>query len=235
MRFDRVSSRRAPEIGSSVGGLFAAIALFLMTPSAAYAETVDLATLLANSGFEDDLVHSSWTATKKSNNYLLNAPVVNPVIVPKGETDALDAPSGDNFVGVLNPGDQDINGRVVHQPVAGVFARLTTFKLTLFANRGRLAGAATPLFESVPSEVTLQLLGWGAGSVPVVNPNTDDWSRKPLVVISQSFTAWGPNGEWASQIFQFQINTELRYVSLAITGKNHKRASYAAFDVLVVE
>jgi hypothetical protein len=31
---------------------------------------------------------------------------------------------------------------------------------------------------------------------------------------------------------QFQINTELRYVSLAITRKNHKSASYAAFDVL---
>jgi hypothetical protein len=112
------------EIGSSVGGLFVAIALCLMTPSAANAETVDLTILLANSGFEDDFVHPSGTATKKSKNYLLSAPFVNPI------------------------------------------------------------------------------------------------------------TAWAPNGEWASQIFQFQINTELRYVSLAITRKNHKSASYAAFDVL---
>jgi len=28
---------------------------------------------------------------------------------------------------------------------------------------------------------------------------------------------------------------DLGYVSLAITAKNHKRASYAAFDVLAVE
>jgi len=190
MRFDLASPRRAPRMSSTVGGLFVAIALSLMTPSAAFAATVELAPLLSNGGFGDDLV--DWTATKKSNNYLLSAPVVNPAIVPKGETTALEAPSGDNFVGVLNPGDQDINGRVVHQPVAplaGVFARGTTFKLTLFANRGRLAGASTPLFESAPSEVTLQLLGWRAGSLPVVNPSTDDWSRQPSVVISRSFTA----------------------------------------------
>lgn len=80
--------------------------------------------------------------------------------------------------------------------------------------------------------MSLQLVGWTAGALPIVNLENDNWSRTPKLTISRSFTNWGPNGEWASQTFQFVANAQLRYVSLALTAKNHKRGSYAAFDIL---
>jgi len=49
--------------------------------------------------------------------------------------------------------------------------------------------------------------------------------------VVQVFTDWAENGEWASQTFEFVTTKALQYVSLAITGVNHKNASYVAFDV----
>jgi hypothetical protein len=67
--------------------------------------------------------------------------------------------------------------------------------------------------------------------VPVVNPETDNWSRTPNAVMSRAFSAWPASGSWASQTFQFVIGVDQQYVALALTGKNHTAASYVAFDV----
>ena len=130
---------------------------------------VDLAQVLGNSGYESGL--AQWTATKPSKTYQLNAPAVNPTIVPKGTTTALKAPAGNNFIGILNPGDSDISGKPVHQAVAGSFEQGSLFQMTVFANRGRLAGASPPVFDSAPSEVLVTFFGWGAGA-PASNCNS---------------------------------------------------------------
>jgi hypothetical protein len=143
----------------------------------------------------------------------------------------LQAPAGKHFIGILNPNDQDISGKLVHTAVAGSFPAGTVFQVTVWANRGRLAGAKTTLFDSSPSELLVQFSGWGAGNLPTVNPNTDNWSRQPIVKKGQAFTNWAANGQWASQTFQFVTDKALSYVSLSIAGMNHKNASYVAFDV----
>ncbi|MGE4096170.1 MAG: hypothetical protein AB7G75_35660, partial [Candidatus Binatia bacterium] len=194
------------------------------------AEPADPESILGNSGFESDLTHSQWTATKPNKTYSTSAPVVNPIIVPKGKTDSLKAPAGNNFVGILNPKDQDISGKLVHTAVAGPFPEGTVFEVTIFANRGRLAGAKSSLFETSPSEVLVQFFGWGVGKLPTINPNTDDWSRRPSVRTRDVFTNWAANGEWASQTFQFVADRDLSYISLSVAGMNHKNASYVAFD-----
>ena len=105
------------------------------------------------------------------------------------------------------------------------------FHVTVWANRGRLSGAKSSEFESQPSEVSVQLFGWGPGSTPVVNPNTDDWSRTPRVNLLRSFTNWAANAEWAAQTFEFTIPQEIAYSALALTGKNYIKATYVAFDL----
>ena len=209
----------------------AAVLLSAMSLQSAAAAVVDLAALLANSGFESDLAHSKWTATKKSLNYRLDAPVVNPNIVPWGASRSLAAPAGRNFIGVRNPLDQDINGRLVHVPVSGLFPAGTTFTITAFGNRGRLSTAPSGQLGNNPPTLSLQLFTWPAGSTPVVNPETDNWSRSPGAIFTRQFTAWAPSGTWTSQTFQFVISVDQRYVALAMTGKNHTSASYVAFDV----
>ena len=129
--------------------------LLLGSVAAGRTDAVELAAILGNAGFEDDLDHSEWTATQKSHNYRVDAPVVNPTIVPFGHAQPLEAPDGDNFVGVLNPQDADINGRLVHEVVAGPYPSGTIFTVTLFASRGRLPAAGTGTFGTAASEVTL--------------------------------------------------------------------------------
>jgi hypothetical protein len=53
----------------------------------------------------------------------------------------------------------------------------------------------------------------------------------PSVTLSQAFTQWAPNGEWAAQVMQFVTPKALAYVALAVTGKNHTDVSYVAFDL----
>jgi hypothetical protein len=200
------------------------------------APVIDLADVLGNISFEDDLFADQWTATIKSSTYRLDAPTINPVIIPNGAVEPLNAPvgAGDNFVGVLNPADDDINGRLVHDAVSGPFPAGTAFTVTVFGNRGRLTSAPTPLFPSAPSELTLQFFGWKAGTFPFVDPSSDNWSRTPAIVISRRFANWAANGEWASETFTFTITQTLQFISVAVTGKNHKAASYVAFDVLAL-
>jgi hypothetical protein len=203
------------------------VALSVLLGAAAPVHAVDLAALLGNSGFEDDLDHSQWTATMPNADFLLDAPQVNPEIIPKGELDPLEAPIGSNLVGVLNPADEDIEGKLVHDPVAGSWAAGTLFEITVWANRGRLEGAGST--GDLTSEVLVQLYGWGAGAAPTIDPLTDNWSRTPSVKIVRKFTAWGLGGDWAAQLVQFTTKA-LAYVSFGMTGKNHKNASYVAFD-----
>lgn len=192
---------------------------------------VDLVAVLSNSGFEDDLIHSQWTATKPNKTYSTNAPIVNPYIVPKGEVVSLKASEGNNFIGILNPKDQDISGKLVHSAVAGSFPQGTVFEVTLWANRGRLTGASTSSFLSAPPKLLVSFFGWGTGSVPMINPNTDNWSRRYSVRSIQEFTNWTANGAWAVQTFQFVADKELQFISLAIAGQNKSTASYVAFDI----
>jgi hypothetical protein len=208
--------------------LIAALSLILIRVAAAQ---VDLGVVLENIGFEDDFEPSQWTATVKGTGYQLDAPAVNPVIVPKNASMPLEAPAGDHFIGVENPDGENIKGRLVHDAVAGVFAQGTVFEVTVWANRGRLGTSSTATFGNSPSEVTLQLFGWGAGSVPVINPSTDNWSRRPSVTLSKAFTQWAPNGEWGAQLVQFVTPKALAYIALAVTGKNHTDESYVAFDL----
>jgi hypothetical protein len=79
--------------------------------------------------------------------------------------------------------------------------------------------------------VSVQFFGWGPGSTPVVNPNTDNWSRTPRVNLLRSFTNWAANAEWAAQTFEFTIPQEIAYSALALTGKNYIKATYVAFDL----
>ena len=220
--------------------------LVALLPVNAIGAQEDLGVILRNGGFEDADLADQWTATKKSTNYRLEAPELDPDIVPKGEDEPLEAPAGDRFIGVLNSGDDDINGRLVHDAVgcgslpstiasctsSGLFRSGTEFTVTLFGNRGRLLGAPSTRFPSSPSELTLQFFGWKAGTVPFVDPSSDNWSRTPAVLLSQSFTKWAANGEWAFQVFKFKINQTLQYISLAVNAKNHNAASYVAFDIL---
>jgi hypothetical protein len=208
------------------------IVVALLSVNAMGGQVIDLAAILGNSGFEDGSLADQWTATKKSTNYRLDAPVLDPIIVPKGENDPLEAPAGYSFIGVSNPGDDDINGRLVHDVVAGPFPADTTFTITLFGNRGRLSGAPSPLFPNVPSELTLQFFGWKTGGYPFVDPSSDNWSRTPTVVVSRPFSNWAANGKWAVQTFHFTPNQTLQYISLSVTVKNHKASSYVAFDIL---
>jgi hypothetical protein len=215
---------------SRVCSAFLIAALFFILIGVAAAQ-VDLGEVLGNSDFEDDLEHSQWTATVKGTSYRVEAPAVNPVIIPKLASAPLQAPAGDHFIGVENPDGGDVKGRLVHDAVAGVFAQGTVFEVTVFANRGRLDTANTAEFGKTPSEVTLQFFGWGAGSVPMINPSTDNWSRRPSVTLSKAFTQWAPNGEWAAQLIQFITPKALAYIALAVTGKNHTDESYVAFDL----
>jgi hypothetical protein len=44
---------------------------------------------------------------------------------------------------------------------------------------------STPTDHTQSSEALMTLFGWGAGSIPTMNPNTDNWSR------NASFVAFG--------------------------------------------
>jgi hypothetical protein len=187
---------------------------------------------LGNCGFENDLVHSQWTATKPSTNYRLAAPEVNADVVPTGALNPLTAPVGSNFVGIQNPSDQDIAGKLAHDAVAGSFPAGTKFTVKVWGNRGRIDGAG-PTFPTTGSQSRLQLqfYGWNAGSAPTVNPASDNWSRRPTFRSKQKFTAFGENGAWATQTFVITTTKDLAYFSVSLAGINKRADSYLAFDI----
>jgi hypothetical protein len=75
-------------------------------------------------------------------------------------------------------------------------------------------------------------LRWKAGVFPIVDPSSGSWSCTPTLVLPRTFTNWVANGDFGIQTFLFASNQAPQYISLAVTGKNHKVASYVTFDVL---
>jgi hypothetical protein len=210
------------------------VATWIVFPATAHA--VELCTLLGNIGFEACVPPpDEWTPSQPNANFGIDAPECSPVIIPKNEVAPLTAPDGSEFIGVVNDGDDDVAGKLVHDVVSagGPWPAGTQFTVTVFGNRGRLAAALTDQFASLKGTPTLQVqfLGWGPGGIPTPIPASDDWSRRPNVNLKQKFTNWGANGDWASQTFTFTTPRALEFISLAIAGINHSHLTYVAFDV----
>ena len=205
----------------------------------AAAVTVDLAIVLANSGYEAGNT-SSWTATLPNATFITPVPV-NPAISPldpccsNGSTlPNLTAPVGLFFAGVAtDPDDVDEKGKLVHAALSQSFAADTIFQVTVWANRGRLGtnGNTNSVFGTGVPTLAVKMDGWGAGALPTVN-SADNWSRtrsyNPAV---QQFTNWGTPGQWTSQTFTWTPGIALSYISMAITGSNNNHDQYVAWDV----
>lgn len=216
-------------------------ALVLMAGPAS-AVTIDLGVALGNSGFENGTT-SQWTTTRPNASYIISVPV-DPFIEPLDPCcndgtllPALTAPAGIHFVGVTNPTlTEDRKGKLAHDALAQSFASDTVFQVLVWGNRGKLDtnGNLNPTFPGSSPQVTVQLRGWGAGSLPTVNPANDNWSRSPAFTQSLTFTNWGSPGDWASQIFTFTPGLAFEYVTLSISGMNNNHDQYVAFDVASV-
>ena len=206
----------------------------------AQAVSVDLFGVLGNAGFENDLVHSQWTVTKPNSSYQNDVPV-NPIIFPLDPCcsngtllPALTAPAGNNFIGVLNPTEnEDRKGKLAHVAVANSYASGTTFDIIVWGNRGRLNsnGNTNSFIPGGSSAQTLRVrfMGWGAGALPTVN-SSDDWTRAFAVNTSLPFTNWGSPGQWTSQEFHFTTPVNLEFLSLALVLQNNNHDQYVASD-----
>jgi hypothetical protein len=119
------------------------------------------------------------------------------------------APIGANFIGILNPNDEKVEGKLVDDAVLADVPVGTVFEITIWGNRGRSSGASNA--GSLTSEVLVQLYGGGAGALPTINQANDNWSRTPSVKLIQKFTNWAPTGgDWRSQMLQFATTKALR-------------------------
>ena len=227
-----IRSRCAAIVFIVVSGIFAPL-------SSASAAVIDLTTVFSNSSYESGT--TAWTATKPNANYqsLGTNFGVNPTILPldpccsNGTTlPQLTAPVGSNFIGVLNPDDADLAGKLAHTAVSGTFLSTDTYQVTVWANLGRLGdGNTNSIFTSAPPTLNVQLRSWIAGAVPTVAPATDSWSRSPTTTTTLAFTNWGSPGIWTSQTFLFTLPANRAYLSLGIAGLNHSHDSYVAWDV----
>lgn len=223
-----------------IGGALAAVsAIVVLAAGPAAAITVDLAVVLGNSGYENGNT-GQWTTTQPNALYITTVPI-DPAISPLDPCcsngtllPALTAPVGDHFVGVRNDTlNADLNGKLAHDALSMSFAAGTVFEVVVWANRGRLDsnGNLNSVFGSGPPTINVQLRGWGAGSLPTVNPTNDNWSRSPTTLPTQMFTNWGSPGAWTSQTFQFTSATAFEYISLGIAGLNHNHDQYVAWDL----
>lgn len=222
----------------------------LLVPIAAAGATIDLGVVLGNSGFENG-DSSQWTETKPNASYIDPVPV-DPVIQPLDPNctfppgtcsgtllPALTAPDGIHFVGVPNTTNTDPKGKLAHDVLATSYAAGTEFEVLVWGNRGKLGtnGNLNPFFPGSTPQITVQLRGWGAGSVPTVNPANDNWSRAPLFTQTLTFTNWGlatDNGTWRSELFTFTPGLAFEYVTLSISGMTNNHDQYVAFDIAAV-
>ena len=119
------------------------------------------------------------------------------------------APIGANFIGILNPNDEKVEGKLVHEAVLADVPVGTVFEITIWGVRGRLSGASNA--GSLTSEVLVSsTAGVPVRCRPSTRPN-DNWSRTPSVKLIQKFTNWAPTGgDWRSQMFQFVTTKALR-------------------------
>jgi hypothetical protein len=231
---------RVPWLGPVLTASLVGALVFAAAPAAAV--TIDLGSLLGNSGYEDGTT-SQWTETKPNASYIDPVPV-DPVIQPLDPCcndgtllPTLTAPAGDHFVGVLNTLDNDPKGKLAHDALDQTFLSGTTFQVLVWANRGKLLSDTNtnPNFPGSTPQVSVQLRGWGAGSLPTVNPANDNWSRSSVVNETLTFTDWGSNGAWASQLFTFTTTTvQLEYIALSINGQTNNHDQYVAWDIASV-
>ena len=189
---------------------------------------IDLCSVLPNCGFDSGF--AGWTCTQPNGNYRCPPPAGPELDVPGA---IVPGPDG-AFVGVLNPDDGDVAGKLVHDTEELPYTpQGTCFQVTVWANRGRLPGAPAA-FTGAASQVLVRFFGWTDGSRPVIDPTTDDWSRRPNAMSCSlvfPFPKVGSEGQWLSQALQCTVTQELSFVSLSIAGVNHSHDSYAAFDL----
>jgi hypothetical protein len=223
-------------------GLLAA-GLVLAAAAVAQAAVIDLASILGNPSYEDDLVHSQWSVTRPNASYSATVPV-NPAFTPlnpafnDGTTQpAPSAPVGTNYIAVLNPTlNDDIKGKLAHNALASAYTAADTFQVNVWANRGRLGsnGNTNSTFAGLNPgalpEVRVQLLVWGLGSLPTVDIN-DDWSRNPSFSQQLIFSDWAGPTDWAAQIFSFSPGVSVSYLALAVSGLNNNHDQYVAWDI----
>ena len=148
-------------------------------------------------------------------------------------TTTLIAPVGANFVGSRQDGYDghyrrdpsepaqpaggfyDTNWQITSGSIAGPFVSGDTFTLRVWGNRGRLktdwaqnnassAGSA--------SSLNVRLVG-GTYVAPVVD-----------------FTAWGPDGQWAMQVFTWTLTSSAASIRIRVTGQNSNHHRYVAYD-----
>jgi len=210
------------------------VLLLLLVPSPVTAQPcIDLCQVLTNGGFELGL--QSWKCSEPNDNY--RCPPEQGAPTPDVPATAIPGPDG-HFIGVLNPNDEDIAGKVVHDPQARnpVDPVGTCFGARLLVNRGRLSDP-TKLFTSAAPTVHLRIQGWRPltpppGPAPVLDPDEDVWSRRPTAMNCQfSFTNYAAPGAWSGpQNFQCTAQQPVAWVSLGISGVNHSHDSYVAFD-----
>jgi hypothetical protein len=220
-----------------------AIGLLLAVATAAPCAVIDVSTVLGNSSYEDDLLHTQWTVTMPNASYQDPVPV-NPAFTPlnpaftDGTTQAAPtAPVGVNYIAVLNPTEMgDFKGKLAHDALAVSYSSSDTFQVTVWANRGRLGtnGNTNSTFiglnpTALPM-VRVELLTWGPGSLPTVDSD-DDWSRSTLFSSQQTFVNWAGPTQWASQTFTFSPGASVSYLALAVSGLNNNHDQYVAWDI----
>ena len=208
--------------------------LCLASPAAAQPACIDLCSILPNCGFEDGFEH--WTCTRPNGNYKCPPPSGPELNVPSAIVPGPDGP----FAGVLNPNDGDIAGKLVHDAAevpGGTTQPGTCFEVKVWANRGRLPGSPAA-FAGAGSQVLVRIFGWTEGAHPVIDPATDDWSRRPNATscaLVFPFPKVGSEGHWLSQVLRCTITPDPYFVSLSIAGVNHSHGSYVSFDLTEVD
>ena len=218
--------------------------LIVLPTGGAWANPLNLATLVANPSFDDASTPVNWTTTRPNSSYLSAVPV-NPVIAPLAPSSSgvpqpnLLAQYGPNFVGVRNPTqNDDLKGKLVSDAVVRLETTGTEFEISVYGNRGRLNtnGNTNGTFPNANSAPKLRIQFWGfsAGAVPTVN-SSDNWSRSHTVKMTETFDFTGIDpGEWALQTFLFETTANLEYIAIAVVGQNLNHDQYVAADIQTI-
>jgi hypothetical protein len=201
----------------------------------ARAATVDLCGLVND--FEDPDcglgfgAQDPWTPTMPNLNYSFDAPECN----PNGPACPNAMPPMDsvgNFVGVLNPDDDDVSGKLTHRAIPGPWPAGTCFAVTINAKCDYCVSPSPP--RATKCSVKVQVKGWTAGSIPIVNPNTDNWSRRELFTCTQSvFPSGGGDPGDVSPMVLCCPNTggkDIAFITWSISGVNQRHGTYVTVD-----
>lgn len=148
-------------------------------------------------------------------------------------TTTLVAPVGANFAGSRQDGYEghyrrdasepaqpaggfiDTNWQITSGTIAGPFVSGDTFTLRVWGNRGRLkTDWAQNNANTTGSASTLNVRLVGG---TYVTPAFD-------------FTAWGPDGQWAMQVFTWTLTSGVASIRIRVTGQNSNHHRYVAYD-----